>query len=286
MKIKYTKLIPLAIAGIVSSFGLNVFLAPMAIYDSGVTGLSFLLENLTRIPLEIFLLVINIPLFIFSFKSIGKDFTFYSIFSLVIYVLNSFIISYVIFPGGDVVSPLAGTDYFLAAVFGGGLCGLGSGLAIRYGGALDGMEVVAQNVCKRLPISTTAFSMVFNLLLYISAGFLTKTWYTPLYSIVAFYIGSRVINFVIDGFDNQKACSIITTKPDVMAKAISEAFKTGITLNDVKGCYSGENKTNVYVVVNRFNLNKLKSLVRRVDPNAYMSVTEIIDVYHPSKEEK
>ena len=105
------------------------------------------------------------------------------------------------------------------------------------------------------------------------------SWVLPLYSIVTYAAALKTIDFFIEGFDRAKAATIITTKPDEICAALSEKFENGITLINAKGYYSDSPKTMVYFVVNRFQVGKMKNIVRKFDPHAYISMTEVADVF-------
>ena len=160
------------------------------------------------------------------------------------------------------------------------------GLAIRYGGAMDGIEVVAVIFAKPLGLSVGTFVLIYNVLLYIICGIVMGSWILPLYSIVTYAAGSKTVDFIVDGLDSAKAAMIITTHPDEIARAVSEEFGTGLTIIDAHGFYSDTPKTVLYVVVNRFQTVKLKTLVKGVDANAYMAISPVADLLHGSKEEE
>ena len=174
----------LTVAGIVNAFGITIFLTPVKLYDSGISGTSMLLEQITPgyLSLSLFLLLLNIPLFIFGLKKQGKLFTLYAIYTVFIYSLFAWLITDVFPIDVSIASPLAGTDLLLCALFGGVISGVGSGLAIRFGGAMDGIEVMAVIFAKRLGITVGSFVMIYNVILYVICGILLESWILPLYS--------------------------------------------------------------------------------------------------------
>ena len=167
----------MAIAGIVNAFGVMLFLFPVSLYDSGVSGLSMLLDQLTPsyLTISIFLLLINTPLFLFGNKNQGSLFTIYSLFTVGMYSLFSYLIVYVFPVDVNFVSPLAGSDLLLCAIFGGVISGVGSGLTIRNGGAIDGIDVLAVIFAKRMGLSIGTFVMAFNFVLYMICGFVLNS---------------------------------------------------------------------------------------------------------------
>lgn len=154
------------------------------------------------------------------------------------------------------VSPLAGSDLLLCALFGGLISGAGSGLAIRFGGAMDGIETLAIIFAKRLGITVGTFVMVYNVVLYIICGIILNSWILPLYSIVTYMAALKTIDFIVEGIDRSKAAYIITTKPQEICQELSDTFSCGITTIDAKGFYSDQEKTMIYIVVNRFQIGK------------------------------
>ena len=277
----------LLVAGVINAIGVTLFIAPVQLYDSGISGTSILLGQLTPewLSLSFFLIVLNIPLLLFGLKRQGVVFSVYAIFTVCIYSLSAWMITDVLPIDVSIASPLAGTDLFLCALFGGLISGIGSGLAIRYGGAMDGIEVVAVVFAKKLGISGGTFVLIYNVLLYIICGIVRGSWILPLYSIVTYAAGSKTVDFIVDGLDSAKAAMIITTRPNQICQAVSEEFGTGLTILDAHGYYSNTSKTVLYVVVNRFQIVRLKTIVKGMDPCAYMTISPVADLLHGSKEE-
>ncbi len=287
-KFKPINFLLLTLAGIINGFGVTVFLAPVKLYDSGISGTSMLLASLTPeyLTLSIFLLALNIPLFLYGLKKQGVVFTIYSIFTVAIYSLTAFLITSDIVPlDVSIASPLAGEDLLLCAIFGGMISGLGSGLAIRFGGAMDGIEVMAVIFAKRLGITVGTFCMIYNLILYVICGFVLQTWILPLYSIVAYFAALKTIDFIVEGFDRAKCANIITTKPNEICEALTESFETGVTKMEVTGGYSNKPKNMIYFVVNRFQVTKLKEIVHEIDPQAFITISEVADIYSANQKD-
>lgn len=280
-KMKWKNFFFLTVAGMVNAFGVTMFIAPVDLYDSGISGTSILLSQLTPewLSLSLFLLVLNIPLFLYGLKKQGVTFTIYAIYTVAVYSFGAWLITDVLPVDVSIVSPLAGSDLLLCAIFGGLISGIGSGMAIRFGGAMDGIEVLAVIFAKRLGITVGTFVMVYNLVLYIVCGFVLHSWILPLYSIVAYGAALKTVDFIVEGLDRSKAATIVTVHPDEVCAALSEAFECGMTITQAKGYYSDSPKTVVYIVVNRFQVGKMKELVHENDRSAYISIAEIADVY-------
>lgn len=271
----------LLIAGCINAFGVNIFLAPVKLYDSGISGTSILLSQITPeyLTLPLFLLALNIPLFLFGLKKQGIPFTVYSVFTVGIYSLSSWLITDVLPVDVSFASPLAGQDLLLCALFGGIISGVGSGLTIRYGGAIDGIEVLAVIFAKKLGITVGAFVMIYNIILYTVCGIIMGSWILPLYSIVTYGAGLKTVDFVVEGLDRSKAVMIITQKPTEISEELMAAFDCGTTKIEATGGYSNSEKTVVYFVVNRFQIARMKNIVHAVDPKAFMTISEVADVF-------
>lgn len=274
-------LIMLALAGIINAFGVTVFLYPVKLYDSGISGTSMLFAQITPdyLTLSFFLLVLNIPLFVYGLKKQGGVFTVYAIFTVAMYSLAAYLITDVLPVDVTMASPLAGEDLLLCGLFGGLISGVGSGLAIRNGGAMDGIEVMAVIFAKRLCISVGTFVMVYNVTLYVICGMVIHSWILPLYSIVTYGAALKTIDYIVEGFDREKCAMIVTVKADEVSKALSDEFETGSTTVEAMGGYSKKPRTIVYFVVNRFQVTKMKNIVHEIDPGAYISISEVADVY-------
>ena len=274
----------LTLAGMVNAVGVTLFIAPVELYDSGVSGTSILFSQVTPpfLSLSFFLLVLNIPLFLFGLKRQGAAFTVYATYSVLVYAVSAFLITDVLPVDVSLASPLAGTDLLLCALFGGMISGMGSGLAIRFGGAMDGVEVLAVIFAKRLGLTVGTFVMVYNVVLYILCGIgliRLGSWVLPLYSIVTYMAALKTVDFIVEGIDRSKAAMIVTGRQEEVCAALSETFGCGVTIFPVTGYYSGDAKCCAYIILNRFQIGRMKELVHEYDPGAYITITEVADVF-------
>lgn len=280
-ELKAFNFIMLTVAGIINAFGITLFLMPVKLYDSGISGTSMLLSQVTPewLSLSVFLVILNVPLFLYGLKKQGIAFTIYSIYTVAVYSTMSWLITDVLPIDVSIASPLAGTDLLLCALFGGVISGMGSGLAIRFGGAMDGIEVMAVIFAKRFGLSVGSFVMLYNVVLYIICGFVINSWILPLYSIVTYGASLKTVDYIVDGLQRSKATIIITSEPDEICRELMQEFNCGITLIDAKGGFSGTDRKILYFVVNRFQVMKVKNIVRKYDPMAYITLTEIADIF-------
>ena len=275
----------LTVAGIINAIGVTVFIAPVQLYDSGISGTSILLSQLTppELSLSVFLILLNIPLFLYGLKRQGSVFTIYAIYAVAVYSAVAWLITDVLPVDVSVASPLAGQDLLLCALFGGLISGVGSGLAIRFGGAMDGIEVMAVIFAKPLGLTVGNFVLIYNVLLYVICGVAIRSWILPLYSIVTYAAALKSVDFIVEGLDRAKAAMIITVNPDAVCAALSREFGSGITTMQAMGYYSQTPRTLVYMVVNRFQMGKMKQIVHENDPFAYISISEVADVFAANK---
>ncbi len=285
-QIQVVNMVMLTIAGVINAIGVVMFLSPVKLYDSGISGTSMLISQCTpaHISLSLVLILLNIPLFLYGTRKQGGLFTFYAIYTVVIYSAMAWLITYVVPVDVSITSPLAGNDLFLCALFGGIISGTGSGLAIRFGGAMDGIEVMAVIFAKKLGLTVGTFVMIYNVILYIVCGVAINSWVLPLYSIVTYMAALKTVDFIVDGFDRAKAAMIVTQKPKEISRALSETFESGTTIIDAMGGYSHKTSHIVYFVINRFQIVKMKNIVHKIDPSAYITINEVADIYKANQE--
>ena len=280
-QLSWRNFVVLLIAGCINAFGVTIFLAPVKLYDSGISGTSMLLSQLTsgNVSLSVFLIILNIPLFLVGLKKQGRAFTIYSLFAVAVYSIMAWLITDVLPVDVTTASPLAEQDLLLCALFGGIISGVGSGLTIRFGGAIDGIEVMSVIFSKKLGITVGTFVMIYNVILYIICGFVMGSWILPLYSIVTYMAALKTVDFIVEGIDRSKGVMIITENPTEVAEILMTTFETGATIMPAMGGYSKAEKHIVYFIVNRFQISRMRTLVHAVDPKAYMTISEVADVF-------
>lgn len=271
----------LTVAGIVNAFGITLFLTPVKLYDSGISGTAMLISQVTPdwLSLSVCLILLNIPLFLYGLKKQGGAFTICAVYTVIVYSATAWLITDVLPVDVSTASPLAETDLLLCALFGGVVSGVGSGLAIRYGGAMDGIEVMAVIFAKKMGLSVGSFVMVYNIILYIICGFVINSWILPLYSIVTYFAALKTVDFIVDGLERSKASFIVTAEADRICAELQKEFGCGMTVMNAKGGYSGADRKVVYFVVNRFQVMKMKEIVQKIDPLAYITLNEVADIF-------
>lgn len=262
------KYVFLLIGSLFAAIGLEIFLIPNSIIDGGVVGISIIASHLSNVPLSIFIIILNIPFLFLGYKQIGKTFVFSSLFSI---LSLSFFVS--------IFHPIPGLtdDTLLATVFGGVILGIGVGLIIRNGGSLDGTEMVAIIINKRMPFSVGEIVMFFNIFILGSAG-LVFGWDKSMYSLLAYFIAYKVIDVVIEGLNEEKAIFIISDNSQEIAEAIHARLGRGITLFEGKGGFAKNSKQIIYSVVTRLEISKLKSIISEKDENAFVTINDVVEV--------
>jgi uncharacterized membrane-anchored protein YitT (DUF2179 family) len=255
----------LILGSILASTGLEIFLIPNNIIDGGMTGISIIASSLTKLPLGMFILILNLPFFIVGYKQIGKTFALSTLFSVMCLSI-----------GVSVLEPISGLthDVLLATVFGGIVLGMGVGLIIRNGGSLDGTEIVAVILDKRLSFSIGEIVMFFNLFILGGSGFVFG-WDRAMYSLIAYFIAFKAIDIMVDGLDESKAVIIISEKSREISEAIINRLGRGLTFLDGKGAYRGLSTDVIYVIVSRLEIAKLKNIVHGFDEGALVTITNV-----------
>lgn len=256
------------IGAILMALGIEVFLVPNMIMDGGIVGISIILFNLTGIKLGVFIFILNIPFFFLGYKQIGKTFAIATVFGITVL---SFATNYL-----HHVAAFT-HDMLLATVFGGIVLGTGVGLVIRYGGALDGSEILAILLNKRFPFSVGEFIMLFNVFIFGWGGFVLG-WDRAMYSVLAYVIAFKTIDIVIDGFDESKSAWIISDKYQEVGDAVLARLGRGVTYLNGEGGYSGDDKKVIFCIVTRLEEAKLKSIVEEIDEGAFLAVADINEV--------
>ncbi|NQX58857.1 YitT family protein [Paenibacillus qinlingensis] len=258
----------LFIGAVLMSVGLEIFLVPNRIIDGGITGISIILSYLTHGPIGVFLFLLNIPFLFIGYKLIGKTFALSTLFAILVMSTGTALLH----PVKELTN-----DPLLAAVFGGIILGIGVGMVIRFGGSLDGTEIVAILVSKKIPFSVGEIVMFLNLFILGSAGFV-YTWDRAMYSLIAYFIAYKMIDVTIEGFDESKSVWIISDNFREIGEAILDRLGRGVTYLEGEGGFSGDNKKVIFCVITRLEEAKLKSIVDGLDPKAFLAVGNIHDV--------
>lgn len=262
------KYLVLIIGSLIYSAGLEIFLVPNNIIDGGVVGISIMASYLTGIPFGVYMLVLNLPFLYLGYKQIGKTFAISTIISIIALSIFSEFLEPV---------PQITQDYFLAAIFGGIIAGAGVGLVIRQGGSLDGTEITAIILDRKTSFSVGEVVMFFNLFILGAAGFVFG-WDKAMYSLVAYFIISKMIDVVLKGLDESYAVMIVSDEYEEIADAIMHRLGRGVTYLHGQGAYTGDDKQVLYCVVTRLEVVKLKEIALEKDETAFVTINPVHDI--------
>lgn len=265
-----TKMFFLTVGPFVAAFALEIFLVPNNIIDGGIVGISIILSYLTKINLGLLIFIINIPFFFLAFNKIGKKFvlqTFYAIGMLAL-ALNLFT---------SHEHPVT-HDLLLSTVFGGIILGTGVGLVLKNEGSLDGTEIMSLVLSKKFGFSVGEWIMLFNIFIYGAAG-IVFGWNKAMYAVLTYFIAFRVIDVVLEGLNSAKSIEVISDKATEIGDELLEKLDIGVTYLKGIGAYSGTEKTLIYCVVSRLELAKMKEIIKRIDPNAFISIVDVHEAY-------
>jgi uncharacterized membrane-anchored protein YitT (DUF2179 family) len=261
------------INGILQAIALNMFWRPGHIYASGVTGLGQIVVTLTEnttgveLPMSVVLYMLNVPLFILAWYKISKKFT---IFTMISVFMTSLFIQ--IIP----VTALS-TDPIICAIFGGAVCGLGVGLALKSGLSSGGLDIVSVTIRKMTGKNVGSLNIIINACIILTSGFLFG-WPYAFYSAFSIFVNGKVVDVV---FTKQKKMEImiITTKTDAVIEQVQRRIRRGITiLNNAEGAFSHEKQTVLITIITRDQIPLLQIAMRDSDPKAFVSISDNVKI--------
>ena len=258
----------LTVGAMITAFALESFLVPNNIIDGGVIGISMIVSHITKRNLGLLILILNTPFIIMAFKKMGGKFVVQTAFANIILAvfLN-------IFHHYKVTH-----DLLLATVFGGIILGLGVGIILKHEGSLDGTEMLSLVVSKKLGVSVGEFIMGINVFIYLAAG-KVFSWESAMYSIMTYFIASKVIDTVMEGFNSSKSVRIISDNASAIGEQLIERLDISVTYLQGIGGYTGQDKDLIYCVISRLELPKMIDIIKEIDPKAFVSVVDVHEVY-------
>ncbi|WP_105979997.1 YitT family protein [Staphylococcus simulans] len=251
------------------SAGVNTFIISAQLGEGGVTGLSIVFYYAFHISPAITNFVMNAILIAIGYKFLSKRSTFLTILATVlISVFLGLTESWHVETGNIIVN----------AIFGGASVGLGIGVIVLAGGTTAGTTILARLAHKYLDVSTS-YALLFFDLIVVAISFTVIPVNKLLITIISLYIGTKVMEFVIEGLNTKKAMTVISSRPDEVAKVIDQKIGRGVTIIDGRGYYSKEDKEILYVVISKTQVSKAKRLIRKIDENAFLVIHDVRDVY-------
>jgi uncharacterized membrane-anchored protein YitT (DUF2179 family) len=258
----------ITIGALLMATGLEIFLIPNHVIDGGITGISIMLSHVTGLKLGIFLFLLNLPFVFLGYKQFGKTFAISTVYGI---IMLSIFTTYF-----HPIPPFT-EDILLATIFGGIFLGVGVGLVIRNGGALDGTEILSIMISKKVPFSVGEIVMFINLFILASAGFV-YTWDRAMYSILAYVIAAKAIDVVITGMEESKSVWIISDEASEIGDAINNRLGRGVTYLHGEGAYTGGDKKVIFCIITRLEESKLTTIVEEIDPSAFLAIGDISEV--------
>ncbi|HLO12635.1 YitT family protein [Neobacillus drentensis] len=262
------RVIAITIGAILMATGLEIFLVPNHVIDGGITGISIMLAHISGWKLGLFLFILNLPFVYLGYKQLGKTFAFSTIYGIIVLsIFTSFF---------HPIPPFT-EDILLATVFGGMILGIGVGLVIRNGGALDGTEILALVITKKVPFSVGQIIMFINVFILAAAGFVF-TWDRAMYSLLAYVIAMKAIDTVVAGLEESKSVWIISDEAEEIGNAVNARLGRGVTYLNGEGAYTGDNKKVIFSIITRLEESKLTTIVEEIDPSAFLAIADISEV--------
>lgn len=271
MKKTVINLIFLALGAFIAAFAIECFLVPNAIIDGGIIGISMMSAYKTKLPLGIFIIILNFPFICLAWQKMGKQFVFSTFYAVIMLAVGVSMMP-VWMHGKHVSEP------FLACIFGGVILGIGVGLILRNNGSTDGTEIIAIRIAKKFGFSVGEIIMFFNLFIFTAAGIVYDSWQSAMYSILTYFIAYKVIDIVIEGLNESKSVFVISDSSSEIGPAIMKHFDISITYIAGRGGYSLQEKKIIYCVINRLEVAKLKTLVKSIDPTAFIAIENVHEV--------
>ena len=257
----------IALGAVIAAFAIEEFLVPCTILDGGVVGIGIMINNLSGVPLSILTVLFNIPFLLIGSRKMGKVFILKSAYGMLIFA--AFL---------AIFAPLenATDEYLLAVCFGGVILGIGVGMVIRFGGCLDGTESVAILINKKFGYPVGQTVLICNVIIFTVAGFIFG-FDRAMYSLLTYFITSKVLDIVESGMDQTKAAMIITNDAGEIAEKIYQRLGRTVTIIEGEGLVSGK-KVILYCVLTRFEMNELKEIIKDTDASAFIVVTDVSEI--------
>jgi uncharacterized membrane-anchored protein YitT (DUF2179 family) len=254
-----------------AGFGLKGFLLPNQFIDGGATGISLLLKNITTIDLSYLLVLVNIPFLILASKTINLKFAYRSIIAIALLAIVVHYIDY----------PIITEDKLLIAVFGGFFLGLGIGMSMRGGSVIDGTEVLAIYLSRKLSLTVGDVLLLINIIIF-SFGAYVLSIEIALYAILTYLAAAKTVDFVVDGVEEYVGVTIVSNHHEAIRIMLIEKLRRACTIYAGKGGYGTKGKSYdkdiIYTVVTRLEIAKLQTEIDKIDKNAFVTMGTVKDL--------
>jgi len=260
----------MAVGAFFAALAIRIFLTPNELIDGGVIGVSMILSRLYGWNyLSYFLLVLNIPFIVLAWRFIRRTFVIHMLSATILFALFLLLLAKV---------PSFGADQLEAIVIGGAMLGAGAGLIIRYGGCVDGTEILAILINKKRGYTVGQVVLVINFFVFTAYGLIFDDWHVAIRSLMTYVVAFKMMDLVIAGLEELKSVLIMCSKPDKLSRIITHELGLGLTFIKGKGGYSGEDRDILFIIVERLDLAELKEIVLREDPTAFMAIENLHEV--------
>ena len=253
---------------IITGFGLSSFLSPNEIIDGGVICVSMIISNVYHLNLGLLIILLNIPFILLAWKKMGTGFVLKTAYAnIILGIAVNFFTAYKVTK-----------DLLLATVFGGIILGVGVGTILKNEASLDGTEMLSLIISRRFGCSVGEFILIINIFIYGAAG-LVFGWESAMYSVLTYFMASKVIDVVMEGFNSSKSVRIISDRAGEIGNALIERLDISITYLQGIGGYTGQDKDLIYCVVSRLELPKMLDIIKEIDTKAFVSIVDVHEVY-------
>lgn len=258
------------IGAVIAAYGLEAVLIPNSVIDGGVTGLSIMGSHVFGLPLGVLLFVLNIPFVYLGYKQVGRTFAIMSIIGIAALSISTVLLHH--------VSTILGPEDPLLIVLAGGIfLGVGIGIVLRNGGALDGSEVLAVLLSRKIPFSVGDIILFLNAFIFLGASFIFGLE-SALYSAITYYIAKNMIDIIQVGLEKSKSVKVISANSEEIGSAIQARLGRGVTYTHGRGGFSNEPTNILNCVINRMEENKLVSIIKEIDEGAFVVISDVSEV--------
>ncbi len=255
---------------VAAAFGLESFLLPNRFIDGGATGISLLVSEVTSVPLAVLIVVVNIPFLFMAYKTIGRQFALKALLAILGLAM---VLAFVDFP--EVTQ-----DKLLVSVFGGFFLGAGIGMSIRGGSVLDGTEILAIYLSKKLGVKIGDIIILINVFIFLAAAYLLSIE-AALYSMLTYLAASKTLDFIVDGIEEYTGVTIISPFSEEIRQMITKKLGRGLTIYKASTGYGRHGVTKdqdvIYTVITRLEIRKLTVELEKIDPKAFVVMSSIND---------
>jgi len=262
----------MAVGAFLAALSIRIFLFPNDLIDGGIIGISMILSRLTNdIYFPLYFVILTLPFVYLSYKFIRRTFFIQMIIAVILFTLFLSLLTKV--PGFE-------SDPLEVIVIGGAILGIGAGLIIRYGGCIDGTEILAIIINRKKGFTVGQVVLFINIFVFGAYGGIFLDWHIAFRSLLMYVVAFKMMDIVIVGLDELKSVMIISSKPNEIKQMIMHELGLGLTVMYGKGGFSGSTREILLVIVERLDLSDLKDIVLKEDPSAFMAVENLHEVVY------